>query len=143
MTYSTDSGRIHSLLRWLFLIVFMGGCGLFIVLSVVNAISFVSDFSQTGFSADMALNFVTLVFFAPGAAPLCIAFYFMVFLKRLIYNVIGVLAVPLAAIVHYIVMAFAAHSSPPTAFLIGCFELFFFLMTLYLFHRFLVRDEAV
>lgn len=143
MIFSTDRAAAYGLLRWLFVIVFISGCGLFIVLSVVNAISFSNDSPQAGFSSDMVLNFVTLVLLAPGVAPLCIAFYFMILLKKLIYNLIGVLAVPLAVVLHYIIMAFAAHSSPSVAFLIGFFELLIFLSALYLFHRFFVKGEAV
>lgn len=121
----------------------MVGCGLFIALSVINALSFSNDFTKAGLSNYMTLNFVTLVLLAPGAAPLCIAYYFMIFLKKLIYNLIGLFVVPLAVVVHYIVMAFAAHSSPAGAFVIGIFELFFTLIVMYLFHAFLVKENSV
>lgn len=141
MTFLTDREWLCGLFRWLSVILFAGGCGFFILFSVVNALSFLSGISQMDFDVDVFLNFFTVVLFVPGVAPLCVAFYLMIFLKRPIYNLVGMLTAPVSVFAHYILMAFAAHSSPMVAFLVGCFELLFFGGVLYLFHRFFVKDE--
>lgn len=76
----------------------------------------------------------SLVLF-PGIAPLLFSIYFFLYLKKPIYNLVGVVAIIPVVFFHVIVTIITSHSSIYAAVGIGMVELLVIIATILLFQR--------
>jgi len=65
--------------------------------------------------------------------------YFFLYLKEPIYNLIGILAILPVVAIHFIFIVPAIHSEIKVAILIGLCELSVILISIYLFHKYIVK----
>lgn len=92
--------------------------------------------------AEVVVWYLMVTLFFPGITPLMAAFYFFVYLKDPVYNLIGMLAVIALVFLHFIVSVVSAHSHIFIAFGINLLEMVVVFVLLAGFQKYIVLEDG-
>lgn len=99
-------------------------------------------YDPNGMSIETALAAIEAMILLPGLAPMLSVFYFFIYLKVPIYNLIGFAAMFPIVFFHFVFSIPATHSSLYKALSVSVVELALIIILMWLFNKFIVNKNG-